>query len=221
MRTAATFARSFAALALGAAALLLAGCTQDMATQPRYNPLRASDFFGDRRSARPLVPGTVPRGELRSDAKLYTGMSNGLLIDSPPFPITRADLARGQERFNINCAPCHDRTGYGNGLVAQRGFRHPPSYHIQRLIDAPLGHFYDVMTRGFGAMQDVSDRVTPEDRWRIAAYIRALQYSQHANVSDVPAGERNKLNRLPAAASVPAGHVAVPPASQAPQKESK
>jgi len=175
----------------------LSGCTQDMATQPRYNPLRASSFFGDGRSARPLVPGTVPRGQLRLDEKLYTGMVNGQLIDTPPFPITRADLQRGQERFNINCAPCHDRSGYGNGLVAQRGFRHPPSYHIERLVNAPLGHFFDVMTRGFGAMQDVSDRVTPEDRWRIAAYIRALQYSQRASVNDVPAADRNKLDQKP------------------------
>jgi mono/diheme cytochrome c family protein len=190
-------------IALSLAALGLSGCTQDMATQPRYNPLRASDFFGDRRSARPQVPGTVPRGQLRVDEKLYTGMVNGQLIDAPPFPITRADLLRGQERFNINCAPCHDRTGYGNGLVAQRGFRHPPSYHIERLRNAPLGHFFDVMTRGFGAMQDVSDRVMPEDRWRIAAYIRALQYSQNASVNDVPAAERGKLDQIPAPKSTP------------------
>ncbi len=166
----------------------LAACTQDMANQPRYNPLRPSAFFADGRSERPLVPGTVARGYLHADEKRYTGMSGGKLIDASPIPITREDLARGQERFNINCAPCHDRTGYGNGLVAQRGFRHPPSYHIDRLRDAPLGHFFDVMTRGFGAMQSVADRVTPDDRWRIAAYIRALQYSQHANLSVIPAG---------------------------------
>ncbi len=181
------------ALAVIAIALCFAGCTQDMATQPRYNPLRASDFFGDRRSARPLVPGTIARGHLRGDEKYYTGMSNGQEVDSAPFPITKADLLRGQERFNINCSPCHDRTGYGNGMVAQRGFRHPPSYHIDRLRNAPLGHFFDVMTRGFGAMSDVSDRVTPEDRWRIAAYIRALQLSQRANVDDLDVMERRKL----------------------------
>ena len=181
------------ALAVIAIALCFTGCTQDMATQPRYNPLRASDFFGDRRSARPLVPGTIARGHLRGDEKYYTGMSNGQEVDSAPFPITKADLLRGQERFNINCSPCHDRTGYGNGLVAQRGFRHPPSYHIDRLRNAPLGHFFDVMTRGFGAMSDVSDRVTPEDRWRIAAYIRALQLSQRANLDDLDVMERQKL----------------------------
>jgi mono/diheme cytochrome c family protein len=189
--------RAGAFITLGAMVLGLSGCTQDMATQPRYNPLRASDFFGDRRSSRPLVPGTVPRSELRVNEKLYTGMVAGQLTDTPPFPITRADLQRGQERFNINCVPCHDRGGYGNGLVAQRGFRHPPSYHIERLRNVPLGYFFDVMTRGFGAMQDVSDRVTPEDRWRIAAYIRALQYSQRASINDVPAEERNKLNQEP------------------------
>ena len=194
------------ALSISFAAIVLisSGCTQDMATQPRYNPLRASDFFGDRRSERPLVAGTVARGQLRVDERLYTGMVAGQLIDTPPFPITRADLQRGQERFNINCVPCHDRTGYGNGLVAQRGFRHPPSYHIDRLVNAPLGHFFDVMTRGFGAMQDVSDRVTPEDRWRIASYIRALQYSQRANVNDVPATDRDKLDPKPAASPAPA-----------------
>src|SRR5260370_682239 len=179
-------------LTLAVVTLALTGCTQDMATQPRYNPLRASDFFGDRRSARPLVPGTVARGHLRSDEKYYTGMSNGQEVDSAPFPITKADLLRGQERFNINCAPCHDRTGYGNGMVAQRGFRHPPSYHIQRLRNVPLGQFFDVITRGFGAMSDVRDRVTPEDRWRIAAYIRPLQFSQQASVNDVAIIEKRK-----------------------------
>ena len=171
------------------------GCTQDMATQPRYNPLRASTFFGDGRSARPLVAGTVARGYLRADEKLYTGMAGGKPIDAIPFKITRDDLRRGQERFNINCSPCHDRTGYGNGMVPQRGFRHPPSYHIERLRNAPIGYFFDVMTRGFGAMQDVSDRVTPEDRWRIAGYIRALQYSQQANVNDVPAADKPALDK--------------------------
>jgi len=201
---------SFAAIVLS-----LTGCTQDMATQPRYNPLRASDFFGDRRSERPLVAGTVARGQLRVDEKLYTGMVKGQLIDTPPFPITREDLQRGQERYNINCVPCHDRTGYGNGLVAQRGFRHPPSYHIDRLVNAPLGHFFDVMTRGFGAMADVSDRVTPEDRWRIAAYIRALQYSQRASIDDVPAEDRGKLDQKSGAGLQPA------PSPAAPAKEEK
>src|SRR5882672_9002773 len=105
----------------------LTACTQDMANQPRYNPLRPSTFWGDGRSERPLVAGTVARGYLRDDEKRYTGMSAGKLVDVSPIPIAREDLARGQERFNINCAPCHDRMGYGNGLVAQRGFRHPPS----------------------------------------------------------------------------------------------
>lgn len=173
--------------------LTAAGCTQDMATQPRYNPLRASSFFGDGRSARPLVDGTVARGYLRTDEKLYTGMVGGKPIDAIPVKITREDLRRGQERFNINCSPCHDRLGYGNGMVPQRGFRHPPSYHIERLRNAPIGYFFDVMTRGFGAMQNVADRVTPEDRWRIAAYIRALQLSQKATINDVDITEKSKL----------------------------
>src|SRR5882724_4751227 len=141
-------------LALVLAVLALSGCRQDMATQPRYNPLRASSFWSDGRSARPLVQGTVARGYLRADEKYYNGTDHGKLVTSAPFPITREDLERGRERFNINCAPCHDRLGYGNGMVPQRGFRHPPSYHIDRLRDAPLGHFFDVMTHGFGAMQE-------------------------------------------------------------------
>ena len=180
-------------LLLAAVVASAAGCTQDMANQPRYNPLRASTFFADGRSARPLVEGTVARGYLRADEKMYTGMVGGKPIAEIPIPITRDDLKRGQERYNINCTPCHDRVGYGNGLVAQRGFRHPPSYHIERLRNAPVGYFFDVMTRGFGAMQNVADRVTPEDRWKIAAYIRALQLSQRATIDDVPVAERANL----------------------------
>lgn len=170
-----------------------AGCTQDMANQPRYNPLRPSRFFTDGRSSRPLVDGTVPRGYLRADTKFYTGLDGGKPISEIPMKMTREDLKRGQERFNINCSPCHDRTGYGSGLVAQRGLKHPPSYHIDRLRNAPIGYFYDVMTRGFGAMPSAADRVTPEDRWRIAAYVRALQLSQNAGVADIPAEEKAKL----------------------------
>jgi mono/diheme cytochrome c family protein len=164
-----------------------------MYEQPRVDPLEPSNFFGDRRSARQPVAGTVARGQLRADERFYTGMSAGQLINEIPVKVTRQLLDRGRERFNIHCAPCHDRAGYGNGTIAQRGFRHPPSYHIDRLRDAPIGHFFDVMSRGYGAMQDVSDRVTPQDRWAIAAYIRALQLSQRASPADLPAPERAKL----------------------------
>jgi mono/diheme cytochrome c family protein len=161
--------------------------------QPKHKPLTPSTIFKDGGSARPLVAGTVARGELRTDDFLYKWKVGDKLVDRFPFPITRADLDRGRERFNIFCSTCHDRTGGGRGIVILRGFRPPPSYHIDRLREAPVGHFFDVMTRGFGAMPDYSAQVPPADRWRIAAYIRALQLSQHARPEDVPAEEMEKL----------------------------
>lgn len=180
---------------LGAAALglLLSACQQDMANQPRYTPLEASKFFKDGRASRPLVPGTVARGQLREDELLYTGKVNGVLADTFPFAMTRADLARGRERFTIYCTPCHGALGDGNGMVVQRGLRRPPSFHIDRLRTAPAGHFFDVETNGLGAMQDYAAQIPAEDRWRIVAYIRALQLSQHATLADVPEAERPKL----------------------------
>lgn len=179
--------------ALIGALVALAGCRLDMHIQPRYDPLAATTFFGDGRAARPAVPGTVARGHQQDDELLYTGRINGNLADLFPFPITKADLERGQQRYNIYCTPCHDYTGSGNGMVVQRGFPAPPSYHIDRLMKAPAGHFFDVMTNGYGAMYSYRDRVAVKDRWRIAAYIRALQLSQSASVNDVPAEERLKL----------------------------
>ncbi len=166
-----------------------------MADQPRYGPLAPSSFFGDARSARPLVPGTVARGQLRDDELFYTGRLNGQLAGVFPFPVTSEVLKRGQERFNIFCAPCHDRTGSGNGMITQRGLRHPPSYHIDRLRQAPAGHFFDVITRGFGAMPDYADRISPRDRWAVIAYIRALQLSQNARLEDAPPEEQKKLQK--------------------------
>ena len=179
------------------AALLLAaaGCRQDMHVQPRYKPLDPSNFFGDGRSARPPVPGTVARGELRVNEAMYTGKMNGVLVDAFPFVITHKDLERGRERYNIYCSPCHDYTGGGQGLVVQRGFPPPPSYHIERLRSAPVGHFFDVMTRGYGTMYSYADRLSPEDRWRIAAYIRALQLSQHGGLDDVSQKDREALEK--------------------------
>lgn len=173
--------------------LLLTSCKQDMADQPRYGPLAASDFFADGRSARPLVDGTVARGQLRENTVLYTGFSGKTLVSEIPVPVTKAVLERGQNRYNIYCTPCHDAAGSGNGMVPQRGLRHPPSYHTDRLRNIPVGHFFDVMTRGLGAMPDYAERITPEDRWAIAAYIRVLQLSQNARVEDVPAADRQKL----------------------------
>ena len=169
------------------------GCRQDMHVQPRYEPLGKSDFFSDGRAARPPVPGTIARGHLRIDEHLYAGKNNGVPVDAFPFPITRKDLERGQERYNIYCAPCHDQTGSGRGMIVQRGFPEPPSYHLDRLRNAPVGHFFDVMTNGYGTMYSYADRVSPEDRWRIAAYIRALQLSARATIDDVPEKERSKL----------------------------
>ncbi|HXZ14164.1 MAG TPA: cytochrome c [Candidatus Sulfotelmatobacter sp.] len=176
-----------------AIALILAGCRLDMHIQPKYKPYSPTQFFDDGRSERPVVPGTVARGQLRLDELLYTGKENGVLANRFPFPITRADLERGRERYNIYCSPCHDYTGSGRGMIIQRGFPQPPSYHIDRLRNAPAGHFFDVMTRGLGNMYSYAARVEPEDRWRIAAYIRALQLAEYARIPDVPEPERQKL----------------------------
>jgi cytochrome c553 len=182
-----------AVLALAA----LSGCRLDMHIQPKYLPDQPSTFFQDGRSARPVVPGTVARGELRIDELMFTGRENGAESNHFPFPITRADLERGREQYNIFCTPCHGYTGNGNGMIVQRGFSRPPSYQIQRLRDAPVGHFFGVMTSGFGAMYSYGSRISPEDRWRIAAYIRALQLSQNATIEDVPEGERANLAAAP------------------------
>ena len=164
--------------------LILAGCRQDMHDQPRFKPLAKSDFFADLRSERQPVEGTVARGDLHEDAYFYTGKMGSNPGDYMPFAITQADLERGRERFNIYCAPCHSRTGDGNGMIPQRGFRHPPSYHEDRLRKAPLGYFFQVMTEGFGAMPEYASQSPPRDRWCIVAYIRALQLSQNATTAD-------------------------------------
>src|SRR5436305_8250209 len=166
-------------------------CRIDMHVQPRQNPLSRSDFYSDQRSARPPVEGTVARGQLHEDAYFYTGKIGNNPGDFMPFPVTKAVLDRGRERFNIFCAPCHSRLGDGNGFVPSRGFpRRPPSYHIERLRKAPLGYFFDVMTEGFGVMPDYASQIPPEDRWDIVAYVRALQLSQNATMADVPAGQK-------------------------------
>jgi mono/diheme cytochrome c family protein len=175
----------------------MASCRQDMHNQPRYKPLAPSDFFGDGRSARPVVEGTVARGHLRIDKARYTGKENGMDVTEFPFPITKADLLRGQQRFDIYCSPCHSRIGDGNGMVVRRGFRQAASYHTDKLIKAPVGHFFDVMTNGFGAMPSYASRVEPDDRWRIAAYIRVLQLSDNARIEDVPPDQRSALENTP------------------------
>jgi mono/diheme cytochrome c family protein len=174
----------------GASALSLVGCRSDMQNQPYYRPLRESNFFADKRSARPIIEGTVARGQLDADTYFYTGKIGNNDGDYMPFPVTADVLARGQQRFNIYCSPCHSELGDGNGMIVQRGYKRPPSYHIERLRKAPIGYFFDVMTNGFGAMPDYSAQVEPKDRWAIAAYIRALQLSQGATQADVPAGQQ-------------------------------
>jgi cbb3-type cytochrome c oxidase subunit III len=175
-------------------ALLAAGCRQDMHDQPKYKPLRESDFFADKRASRPLVAGTVARGSLREDALLYTGkLESGMPTDQLPMPVTPELLERGRVQFQTYCTPCHGRTGAGDGMVVQRGFKRPSSYHVNRLRMMPVGYLYDVITNGFGAMSDYSAQVTVKDRWAIAAYVRVLQLSQYAPVEVVPASERAAL----------------------------
>ena len=173
-----------------ASIVALSGCRLDMQVQPKQNPLSRSDFFADQRSERPPVEGTVARGQLHEDTYFYTGKSGSAPGNYMPFPVTKEVLERGRERYNIYCAPCHSRVGDGNGFIPSRGFaRKPPSYHIERLQKAPLGYFYDVMTNGFGIMSDYASQISPQDRWKIVAYIRALQLSQSATQADVPTGQ--------------------------------
>lgn len=174
---------------------LLAGCyEQEMATQPKYQrPYQPSAFFADGQSSRPLVAGTVARGQLRTDRAHYEAMAGDRVIDEIPLKVDRSVLARGQARFNIYCSPCHGRTGDGQGMIVKRGFSPPPSLHLPRLRDAPSGHFFRVITHGYGAMYSYASRVPVDDRWAITAYIRALQLSQNARLDDVPSEARANL----------------------------
>jgi mono/diheme cytochrome c family protein len=177
-----------------------AACRQDMHDQPKYIPYRPSAFFTDQRSERAPIEGTVAQGHLHDDVLLETGKQNDTDSTVFPFAVDDSVMERGRERFNIYCSPCHGRTGDGNGMVVQRGYRHPPSFHIDRLRDAPPGHIVDVITKGFGAMPDYSVEVRARDRWAIAAYIRALQLSQHAMATELPRELQNDLSSQTAAA---------------------
>lgn len=188
-----SMARGSGILLCLAVALAAGGCRQDMHDQPRYKPLAASEFFADGRSARPLVEGTVARGQLRVDQHYYAGRSGDQFVTTFPFAVTREVLERGRERYDIFCSPCHGRLGFGDGMVVRRGFRPPPSFHIERLREEPAGHYFDVITSGFGAMASYAAKVQPADRWAITAYIRALQLSQSARIEDAPPAERAKL----------------------------
>ena len=184
--------RPFLSVALWALGFL-AACRPDMANQPRTKPLSPSDFFPNGTSARQLPANTVAHDQSREDSAFYTGLTNGFYITQLPIKLTEQVLSRGRQRFDAMCSECHDRTGSGNGMIVQRGFPQPPSFHVDRLRNAPIGHFYDVITNGYGVMSSYATRVDPEDRWAIAAYIRALQLSHNAKESDVDPGDRSKL----------------------------
>jgi mono/diheme cytochrome c family protein len=180
------------------ATFIFAGCRQEMADQPRYDPLEESDFFSNGMSARQAPAGTVARGHAQLNNSYFTGKINGKPVATLPEEAlkerTLAELLpRGQQRFNIYCAACHDRIGTGHGMVVRRGFPAPPSFHSDRLLQAPLGHFFDVATQGFGRMPAFAGQISVEDRWAIAAYIRALQLSQNASAAALPAGDRQQL----------------------------
>jgi mono/diheme cytochrome c family protein len=209
--------------------VFVAGCDRlDMYDQPRYKPLAASDFFSDGLAARAPVEGTIPRGGLRDDEPFYFGKEQGTPVRQIPeaafraiynrnprqfdrpfeetnqVELRRALLRRGRERFDIYCSVCHGRLGDGDGMIVRRGFRKPPSYHIERLRQAPDGHFFDVMTNGFGAMASYSSRIHVADRWAIVAYLRALQLSQNGRLDDVPESDRDALLNPADASGTPA-----------------
>ena len=167
-------------------AVVTSGCRRDMQDQPKYIPLRASTFFPDQRSARPLVEGTVARGHLHEDTLLETGKIGNDDATVFPFAVDADVLARGRERYDIYCSPCHSRVGDGDGMIVQRGYRRPTSFHDERLRNSPVGHFFDAITRGFGVMPSYASQIPVADRWAIVAYVRALQLSQHATLADVP-----------------------------------
>jgi mono/diheme cytochrome c family protein len=183
-------------LTLAAACAALAGaaaCRQDMHDAPRFKPLQENAFYEDGRASRAIPAGTVARGFLKDDDVFYTGMQAGAPVERIPMPLTDVVVARGRERFNIYCSPCHGVAGDGDGMIVKRGYKRPTSYHDPRLRNERAGYFFDVMTRGFGQMPDYAAQVTPKDRWAIVAYIRALQLSQHASVGDLNAEERTRL----------------------------
>jgi mono/diheme cytochrome c family protein len=174
---------------------LLIGCRQDMQDQPKYRPFRRSTFFGDERSARPLVAGTVARGQLPEDSLLFSGKSGAAFADAFPIPVDEALLRRGQERYRIYCSPCHGLLGRGDGMVVRRGYRQPSSFHVDRLRAQPAGYFFDAISHGFGAMPDYAAQISVKDRWAIVGYVRALQLSQNLPVTALPPDKRAELDK--------------------------
>jgi len=174
---------------------LLAGCRQDMHDQPKFRPYRGTDFFGDARSARPLVAGTVARGQLQEESLLAAAKSGTAFADALPMPVDEGLLRRGQERYTIYCSPCHGRLGRGDGMVVRRGYRQPSSFHVDRLRAQPAGYFFDAISHGFGAMPDYAAQIPVADRWAIVAYVRVLQLSQNVPASDLTPEARAQLDK--------------------------
>ena len=196
--------RKLAGLAALGATLLLAGCRQDMHNQPKFYPQRGTTFYADNRSVRPQVENTVARNQLHDDVYMYTGLGpDGKEGDGMPLPVTAELLARGEEKYNVFCTPCHSRVGNGAGM---RGYRPAGNFHTDRLRNAPLGHMYSVIANGYGAMPEYGTQVGMADRWAIVAYIRALQLSQYATAADVPANQRPQdLHEIASQQGMPPG----------------
>ncbi len=198
--------RASAVFAALTSTLLLAGCRQDMHDQPKIYPQRGNTLFADGRSARLQVADTVSRDQLHADEYFFSGFQGGKEGDGLPVALTPALMERGQERYNIYCTPCHSRVGNGDGMIVQRGYRPAGNFHTDRLRSAPLGHFFNVITNGYGAMPEYASQVTPEDRWAIVAYIRALQLSQNAKQTDVASGAHPEdLHKIATEAGMPTG----------------
>jgi mono/diheme cytochrome c family protein len=175
-------------------ALLVQGCRNEMYDQAKVKALSEGEFFPNGQNARPLPPDTIARGFLREDKAMYAGLGpDGKFVAQLPVPLTRELMDRGHQRFDIFCSPCHGKQGTGLGMIVERGFKQPSSFHTDRLREQPIGYFFDVMTQGFGQMSSYASQVPPEDRWAIAAYLRALQLSQHAMMADLPADDRAKV----------------------------
>ncbi|MEO7030326.1 MAG: cytochrome c [Acidobacteriaceae bacterium] len=200
-----THVRYIAALVAFVAMGLLAGCRQDMHDEPKFFPQRGTEFYADGRSVRPQVENTVARGQMHEDSYFYSGLNNGVEGNTYPFPVTMDVLERGQERFNVYCTPCHSRVGNGEGMIVQRGYRPAGNFHTERLRTAPLGHFFSVMTNGYGAMPDYAAQLTPEDRWAVVAYIKALQLSQNATQAEMAGQQVQSLSDIANKEGLPPG----------------
>ena len=176
--------------------LFLTGCANQMVDQPKYEPLEVSQFFPDERSARPLVEHTIPRDAFIEDQSIASGRTeDGDLVEDIPLEITIEFLEEGRKNYDVYCSPCHGFDGFGEGMIVRRGFSAPPSFHAERLQQAPAGHFFDVITNGFGQMFSYAYRIPVRDRWAVVAYIRALQLSQNASPEDVPPEELQQLQQ--------------------------